>query len=68
MNYTEKNSFQMQEIEIETLREQISKEKDNIKLLSKAFLFLQGEVVGKQLNASHPYYPFYIEYLKQINK
>ena len=68
MNHTEKNSFSMQEIEIETLREQILKEKDKNKLLGKAFIFLQGEVIGKQLNATHPYYPFYMEYLTTINK
>ena len=58
----------MQEIEIETLREQLKKEQDNYKLVCKAFTFLQGEVVGKQVNANHPYYPYYMEYLKTINK
>jgi hypothetical protein len=68
MNHIEKNSFSMQEIEIETLREQLKKEQDNYKLVCKAFTFLQGEVVGKQVNANHPYYPYYMEYLKTINK
>jgi hypothetical protein len=68
MNRTELNSFQIQEIEIETLREQIKKEKDKFKMLSKAFIFLQGEMVGKQLNASHPYYSYYIEYINSIIK
>jgi hypothetical protein len=68
MNHTEKNSFSMQELEIEILREQIKKEQDKNKLLCKAFTFLQGEVVGKQLNISHPYHPYYMEYIKTINK
>jgi hypothetical protein len=68
MNHTERNSFSMQEIEIETLREQIKKEQDKNKLLCKAFTFLQGEVIGKQLNANHPYYQYYLDYLSTINK
>lgn len=68
MNRTELNTFQIQNIEIETLREQLQKEKGCNKLLCKAFTFLQGEVIGKQLNINHPYYPYYMEYLKTINK
>jgi hypothetical protein len=68
MNRTESNSFQMQEIEIETLREQIKKERDKNKILSKAFIFLQGEVVGKELNTQHPFHPFYLEYIQSLNK
>lgn len=68
MNRTEVNSFQMQEIEIETLREQIKKEQDNLKLLQKAFIFLQGEVVGKQLNTQHPNYPYYQQYIQSLIK
>jgi hypothetical protein len=68
MNRTEINSFQMQEMEIETLREQIQKQRDNMLLLQKAFIFLQGEVVGKQLNTQHPNYPYYQQYIQLINK
>ena len=68
MNRNEINSFQMQEIEIETLREQIQKQRDNMLLLQKAFIFLQGEVVGKQLNTQHPNYPYYQQYIQHINK
>jgi hypothetical protein len=57
MNRTEINSFQIQEIEIETLREQLKKEQDKIKLLEKAFIFLQGEIVGRQINTQHPNFP-----------
>jgi hypothetical protein len=55
-------------MEIETLREQIQKQRDNMLLLQKAFIFLQGEVVGKQLNTQHPNYPYYQQYIQQINK
>jgi len=68
MNRTEVNSFQMQEIEIETLRDQVKKEQDKRKLLEKAFIFLQGEIVGKQINTKHPNYPYYIEYIQSLNK
>ena len=68
MNRTEVNSFQMQEIEIETLREQVKKEQDKRKLLEKAFIFLQGEIVGKQINIKHPNYPYYTEYIQSLNK
>jgi len=68
MNHTEKNSFSMQELEIETLREQIKKEQEKNKLIFKAFTFLQGEVIGKQLNVNHPYYQYYLEYTTKINK
>ncbi len=68
MNRTEVNSFQMQEIEIETLRDQVKKEQDKRKLLEKALIFLQGEIVGKQINTQHPNYPYYNEYLKSLNK
>ena len=68
MNRTESNSFQMQEIEIETLREQIQKEKNKNSLLAKSFIFLQGEVLGKQLNTQHPFYSHYIDYLETLKK
>jgi hypothetical protein len=68
MNRTEVNSFQMQEIEIETLRDQVKKEQDKRKLLEKALIFLQGEIVGRQINTQHPNYPYYNEYLKSLYK
>jgi hypothetical protein len=68
MNRTEVNSFQMQEIEIETLRDQVKKEQDKRKLIEKAFIFLQGEIVGKQINTQHPNYPYYTEYIQSLNK
>ena len=68
MNRTEVNSFQMQEIEIETLRDQVKKEQDKRKLIEKAFIFLQGEIVGKQINTQHPNYPYYMEYIQSLNK
>ena len=68
MNRTELNSFDMQEIEIETLREQLKKEQDKIKLLEKAFIFLQGEIVGRQINTQHPNFPYYTEYIQSQNK
>jgi len=68
MNRNEINSFQIQEMEIETLREQIQKQRYNMLLLQKAFIFLQGEVVGKQVNTQHPNYPYYQQYIQQINK
>jgi hypothetical protein len=68
MNRTEVNSFQMQEIEIETLRDQVKKEQDKRKLLEKAFIFLQGEIVGKQINTQHPNYPYYQQYIQSLNK
>jgi hypothetical protein len=68
MNRTELNSFDMQEIEIETLREQVKKEQGKRKLLEKAFIFLQGEIVGKQINTQHPNFPYYNEYIQSQNK
>jgi hypothetical protein len=68
MNRTEINSFQIQEIEIETLREQLKKEQDKIKLLEKAFIFLQGEIVGRQINTQHPNFPYYTDYIQSQNK
>jgi len=68
MNRTEINSFQIQEIEIETLREQLKKEQDKIKLLEKAFVFLQGEIVGRQINTQHPNFPYYTDYIQSQNK
>ena len=68
MNRTQINSFQIQEIEIETLREQLKKEQDKIKLLEKAFIFLQGEIVGRQINTQHPNFPYYTEYIQSQNK
>ena len=64
MNRTELNSFDMQEIEIDTLREQVKKEHDKRKLLEKAFIFLQGEIVGKQINTQHPNFIYYSEYIQ----
>ena len=47
MNRTELNSFSMQELEIETLREQLKKEQDKIKLLEKMLLsFCRGKSLG----------------------
>lgn len=66
MNRNEVNSFQMQEIEIETLREQLKKEQSQHSLLKKAFVFLSGEVIGKDLNTTHPYYPYYKQYIDTI--
>ena len=68
MNRTEINSFQIQEIDIETLREQLKKEQDKIKLLEKAFVFLQGEIVGRQINTQHPNFPYYTDYIQSQNK
>jgi len=64
MNRTELNSFDMQEIEIDTLREQVKKEQEKRKLLEKAFIFLQGEIVGKQINTQHPNFIYYSEYIQ----
>lgn len=64
MNRTELNSFDMQELEIDTLREQIKKEQEKRKLLEKAFIFLQGEIVGKQINTQHPNFIYYSEYIQ----
>jgi hypothetical protein len=68
MNRTETTSFQMQSIEIESLYEQLKKEQEKRKLLEKAFIFLQGEIVGKQINTQHPNYPYYTEYIQSLNK
>ena len=68
MNRTELNSFDMQEIEIDTLREQVKKEQEKRKLLEKAFIFLQGEIVGKQINTQHPNFIYYSEYIQSQNK
>jgi hypothetical protein len=68
MNRTELNSFDMQEIEIETLREQVKKEQGKRKLLEKTLIFLQGEIVGKQINTQHPNFPYYTEYIQSQNK
>jgi hypothetical protein len=68
MNRTELNSFDMQEIEIDTLRWQVKKEQDKRKLLEKAFIFLQGEIVGRQINTKHPNFPYYTEYIQSQNK
>ena len=64
MNRIELNSFDMQELEIDTLREQIKKEQEKRKLLEKAFIFLQGEIVGKQINTQHPNFIYYSEYIQ----
>ena len=68
MNRIELNSFDMQELEIDTLREQVKKEQEKRKLLEKAFIFLQGEIVGKQINTQHPNFIYYSEYIQSQNK
>ncbi len=68
MNRTETTSFQMNAIEIESLYEQLKKEQDKRKLLEKAFIFLQGEIVGKQINTQHPNYHYYQQYIQSLNK
>ena len=67
MNRTDINSFQIQEIEIDTLREQILRVQNENKLFKEAFKFIQGEVVGKALNTSHPSYSSYIQILQKFN-
>lgn len=67
MNRTELNSFQIQEIEIETLREQLTKVQQLNKSYLEAIKFLQGEIVGKNLNTTHPYYESYLEVCKRLN-
>jgi hypothetical protein len=66
MNRTDLNSFQIQEIEIDTLREQLVRLQSENKSLKDAFKFLQGEVVGKALNTSHPSYSSYIQILQKL--
>jgi hypothetical protein len=66
MNRTELNSFQIQEIEIETLREQLVRLQTENKSLKNAFKFLQGEIIGKALNTSHPSYSCYIQILQKL--
>ena len=68
MNRTELNSFDMQELEIDTLREQVKKDQEKRKLLEKAIIFLQGEIVGKQINTQHPNFIYYSEYIQSQNK
>ena len=67
MNRTEYNSFNMKDIEIETLREQLVRLQNENKLFKDAFKFLQGEVVGKALNTTHPSYSSYIQILQKLN-
>lgn len=67
MNRTEFNSFQIQEIEIETLREQLTKVQQLNKSYLEAIKFLQGQIVGQNLNTSHPYYETYIQVCKRLN-
>lgn len=67
MNRTELNSFQIQEIEIETLREQLVKVQQLNKSYIETIKFLQGQVVGQNLNTSHPYYITYLEVSKRLN-
>ena len=67
MNRTELNSYQIQEIEIETLREQLIRFQQLNKSYLKAIEFLQGEIVGKNLNTSHPYYESYLIVCKRLN-
>ena len=67
MNRTDINSFQIQEIEIDTLREQILRVQNENKLFKEAFKFIQGEVVGNALNTSHPSYSSYIQILQKFN-
>jgi len=67
MNRTDLNSFQIQEIEIDTLREQILRVQNENKLFKEAFKFIQGELVAKALNTSHPSYSSYIQILQKFN-
>jgi len=67
MNRTELNSYQIQEIEIETLREQLTRFQQLNKSYLKAIEFLQGEIVGKNLNTSHPNYESYLIVCKRLN-
>jgi len=67
MNRTETTSFQMNAIEIESLYEQLKKLREETKQMEKAISFLQGEVVGKSLNTTHPYYVTYLDVCKRIN-
>jgi len=66
MNRTEYNSFNMKDIEIETLREQLVRVQNENNLFKDAFKFLQGEVVGKALNTLHPSYSSYIQILQKL--
>ena len=66
MNRTDLNSFQIQEIEIDTLREQLVRLQTENKSLKDAFKFLQGEVVVKALNTTHPSYSSYIQILQKL--
>ena len=68
MNRTETTSFQMQSIEIESLYEQLKKLREEKKQMEKALRFLQGEVVGKDLNTSHPFYPNYLDVVNSLNQ
>lgn len=68
MNRTETTSFQMQSIEIESLYEQLKKLREEKKQMEKALRFLQGEVVGKNLNSKHPFYANYLDVLKTLNQ
>jgi hypothetical protein len=67
MNRTEFNSLQILEIENETLREQLIKLQQQNKSYIGAIKFLQGEIVGKNLNTTHPYYDAYLDVSKRIN-
>ena len=67
MNRTELNSFQIQEIEIETLREQLTKVQQLNKSYIETIKFLQGQIIGQALNTSHPYYITYLEVCKGLN-
>jgi hypothetical protein len=67
MNRTEYTSFQIQEMEIETLREQLVKVQQLNKSYLEAIKFLQGQILGQSLNTSHPYYKTYIEVCKRLN-
>ena len=68
LNHTQKTSFAMQNIEIDVLYEQLKKLQTENEKLMFAIKFLQGEIVGKSLNANHPYYHYYIEIVDQLKK
>jgi len=67
MNRTELNSYQILDIENETLREQLVKLQQRNKSYILTIKFLQGEIVGKNINTSHPYYETYLEVCKRLN-
>jgi len=67
MNRTEFNSQQILEIENDTLREQLKKLQQTNKSYIQAIKFLQGQIVGKSLNTTHPYYETYLDVCQRLN-